>query len=63
MDLEWLGEQWEDLRENWDDPYWRLDHPEVVVLAAAVVSGIIGLAFALLQTVLQTLLERRLTDA
>jgi hypothetical protein len=60
---EHLREMWEELRDNWDDPYWRLDHQEMVIIALALISGLIGLAFALVQTVLQTLIERRLADA
>jgi hypothetical protein len=46
---EWL----EDLRENWDDPYWRADHPEVQALIVAVVTGLVGLAFAWFEILLQ----------
>lgn len=52
---EWL----EELRDNWDDPYWRVDHPEVMAVLVAVITGIIGLAFA----VVQALIQRRLVDA
>jgi hypothetical protein len=40
------------LEHIWDhitDPYWRLDHPEVTVLLASVISGLIGLLFAWIQ--------------
>jgi hypothetical protein len=40
-----LEEAWEHVR----DPYWRLDHPEVTVILVSIISGVIGLAFALLQ--------------
>jgi hypothetical protein len=49
----------EEIRENWDDPYWRVDHPEVMAVLVAIITGVIGLAFA----VLQALIQRRLIDA
>lgn len=55
-----LRDWWEDLRENWNDPYWRADHPEVQAFIIAVVTGVIGLAFALLETVL---VQWRLSNA
>jgi hypothetical protein len=39
----------QDLLENWDDDYWRADHPEVIAAALAVLTGLIGLAFAWLE--------------
>lgn len=51
-----LRELLEDVRDNWRDPYWRADHPEIMAIVAAVLTGIIGLAF----TVLQALVQRRL---
>lgn len=59
MNLEQLKEWWEDIRDNWDNPYWRVDHPEVIAVLVALITGIIGLAFA----VLQALIQRRLIDA
>lgn len=47
---------WEDVRDNWDDSYWRAEHPEVVYTVVAVLTGIIGLVFA----VIQALIQRRL---
>lgn len=38
-----------ELRENWDDPYWRADHPEVMAILIAIVSGLIGLTFVALE--------------
>lgn len=49
---EWR-EWWEDVRENWDDPYWRADHPEVLAVALAIITGAIGLLFAALQALVQ----------
>lgn len=53
MDIDELREYLTELRENWSDPYWRLDHPEVVALGLAVITGIIGLLFATLQAFIQ----------
>jgi hypothetical protein len=39
----------QDLLDNWDDDYWRADHPEVLAGALAVLTGLIGLAFAWLE--------------
>ena len=52
---EWL----EELRENWTDPYWRADHPEVQAFIVAIVTGVIGLAFAFLEALL---VQWRLTN-
>ena len=51
-----LREWWAEVRENWDNPYWRADHPEIVAVCVALATGIIGLLFAVLQAVI----ERRL---
>jgi hypothetical protein len=40
-----MREYLEDLRENWDDAYWRADHPEVIAVVIAVLTGVLGLAF------------------
>ena len=42
---DWLRE----LRENWSDKYWRLDHPEITAIAIAIATGFIGLLFTYLQ--------------
>jgi hypothetical protein len=42
-----------DLVDNWEDPYWRADHPEVVQILLAIIVGLIGLAFALLEATIQ----------
>jgi hypothetical protein len=39
-----------DLLDNWSDDYWRADHPEVVAVAIAVATGLIGLGFAWLES-------------
>lgn len=39
----------EELRDHWDDAYWRADHPEVMAVVLAVLTGAIGLLFAWLQ--------------
>lgn len=39
----------DELRELWDrlrDPYWRADHPEITAVLIAIITGLIGLAFA-----------------
>lgn len=56
MNVEQLKQWLEDVRENWEDPYWRVDHPEVMAVMVAIITGVIGLAFA----VLQALIQRRL---
>jgi hypothetical protein len=38
-----------DLRENWNDHYWRADHPEVAAIFIAIATGVLGLLFAYLQ--------------
>lgn len=60
--MSWDGcrEMLEDVRENWDDPYWRADHPEMVAVLIGIITGIIGLAFAVLQALIQ---RRLLPDA
>jgi hypothetical protein len=52
MSTDRLRELWDELRENWDDPYWRADHPEIMVVVLGVISGIIGLAFAVIEALL-----------
>ena len=47
------AEWWEDVRDNWQDAYWRADHPEVVAVAIAIITGAIGLLFAALQALIQ----------
>ena len=54
--LDRLREWWAELREHWDDPYWRADHPELVAVCIAFATGIIGLLF----DVLKALIERSL---
>lgn len=46
-------EWWDDVRDNWQDAYWRADHPEVVAVAIAIITGAIGLLFAALQALIQ----------
>lgn len=53
MNWERFRDALEDLRENWDDPYWRADHPEVVAVLIGIITGVIGLAFAALQALVQ----------
>jgi hypothetical protein len=40
-----MSDYLQDLRDNWDNAYWRADHPEVFAVLAAVLTGLIGLAF------------------
>jgi hypothetical protein len=35
----------EALRDHWNDHYWRADHPEVMAVVIALVTGAIGLLF------------------
>jgi hypothetical protein len=44
-----VREYLEELREHWTDSYWRADHPEVMAALVAVITGLVGLAFAWLQ--------------
>jgi ABC-type branched-subunit amino acid transport system permease subunit len=39
----------EEIRENWDNAYWRADHPEVMAILAAVLTGLVGLLFVWLE--------------
>jgi hypothetical protein len=39
-----------EIRENWNDPYWRADHPEVMAVVLGVISGTLALLFAWLET-------------
>lgn len=48
---DWL----DDLKDNWLDDYWRLRHPELVAVAIAIATGLVGLVFAWAQA---KLLER-----
>lgn len=45
---EWR-EKAEELWENWNDKYWRADHPEVTMTVVSILTGIVGLLFAVLQ--------------
>jgi hypothetical protein len=54
-----VREYLEELRENWDDPYWRADHPEVVAAMIAIVTGAISLIF----TTIDLLIRRSLSHA
>lgn len=47
-----------ELRDRWDDPYWRADHPELGALLVAVITGLVGLAF----TIAQLMITRRFED-
>lgn len=40
-----MSDYWQEIRDNWDDPYWRASHPEVMAVLVGVLSGIIGLTF------------------
>jgi hypothetical protein len=44
-----IREYLEDLRDHWDDSYWRADHPEVMAVVCAIVTGALGLLFTYLQ--------------
>jgi hypothetical protein len=39
----------DDLKQNWNDAYWRADHPEVMAAVVAILTGVIGLFFAWLE--------------
>lgn len=41
-----MREYLQELCDNWTDSYWRADHPEVMAVAIAILTGAIGLAFA-----------------
>lgn len=45
-----MSEYLRELLDNWDDDYWRADHPEVIAVAIAIVTGLIGLGFAWLES-------------
>jgi hypothetical protein len=44
-----MREYLDELRDNWTDSYWRADHPEVMAVLVAVLTGVIGLTFALIE--------------
>ena len=44
-----MREYLEELRENWDNAYWRADHPEVMAIVVAILSGLLGLVFTFLE--------------
>jgi hypothetical protein len=48
-----MREYLEELREHWNDSYWRADHIEVTAALAAIITGLIGLMFAWLETILR----------
>lgn len=48
-----------ELRENWRDSYWWLDHQWLRVLLLSVLSGMLGLAFVALE---HTLRQRLAAD-
>lgn len=50
-----IREYLEDLRDHWNDGYWRADHPEVT----AVIYGLVGGLLSLLFTWLQALVTQR----
>jgi hypothetical protein len=45
-----MREYLNELREHWDDPYWRADHPEVMAVVVALITGMLGLLFAYLES-------------
>lgn len=47
-----VREYLEELRDHWDDAYWRADHPEAMAVLIAVLTGVIGLFFAWLELLL-----------
>lgn len=47
-------ELWRDLRDHWDDDYWWQRHLELRVALLAIISGLIGLLFAWLETRIRT---------
>lgn len=49
----------QDLREHWDDHYWRADHPELE-LGAALIAGVLFAMVRLTFTTLELLVRRRL---
>lgn len=48
-----IKEYLQEARDRWDDPYWRLDHPEVTATIIALITGLVGLLFAYVQARLQ----------
>lgn len=44
-----IREYLEDVRDHWDDHYWRADHPEFMAVIVTVATGALGLLFAYLQ--------------
>lgn len=53
-----MREYLDELRENWTDPYWRADHPEVTAVMLGVISGTIALLFAWLEIRIKTAATR-----
>jgi hypothetical protein len=43
-----------ELRDNWDDHYWWLRHPALQAAVLAIVAGVIGLLFTILETRVKT---------
>lgn len=52
-----MREYLEELREHWDDSYWRADHPEVMAVLIGLITGILGLLFAYLETAMRKALQ------
>ena len=40
----------EELRDNWDDHYWWMRHLFLLTTITSILSGLLGLAFAWLET-------------
>lgn len=44
-----MRDKLEDFLDNWRDSYWRMDHPEVTMTVVTIITGILGLLFAVIQ--------------
>lgn len=49
-----LREVLEGIRDHWDDHYWWANHLELRAFLIAVITGVVGLAFAWLETRIRT---------
>jgi len=48
--MDGLRDFWQEIRDHWDDHYWWMRHPELQIMLLSVISGVIGLLFAWLET-------------
>lgn len=56
-----MREYLDELRDHWDDAYWRADHPEFLAVIIAIATGLIGLMFAWLEQ--RLIAQTRLPEA